>query len=520
MTIVKKFMFMYVLVAGFFPSIIHAQENPLLNLEFWKTATAQDVKTALDRGANIHAQHIENEMAPLHFAAAFSKIPETLALLLKQGADIEAREMSQSTPLHFAAGWNETPEVVALLLEHGADIEARDTNGWTPLHTAARNSKTKMVALLLKQGADVEARSDDRMTPLHRASVTSNTPKVVALLLDHGADIEARDTNGWTPLQIAAAASRTPETIVLLLERGANTQVYDRNGKTPFDYIKENEHLRESKTLRNLDIRQNVLSHDSQEITTSRVHHNGCEISVGDKVNFHNPAEIYTSMKDMQLVKDEFETTAAFEKRVAEATSAFNEPVLLRGTYDREQTNYDADNSRIVMKRYAWDNIGFGWNDVFGYDNDYGIKASLTDNHATTLQSNELITGTFTGSNAYGASVEVTQILRTSYGVFDRTNDSRKETWEDEIWVGKHATPAVSIPMFVDEAKRVISKLQVGILAKPRKPFVAEGRRHWKAKIDNPTEVTENYHVIVADMICAVITDDKGRVLKTVETTY
>lgn len=516
----RTFVFVCALFAGFFTVITYAQENPLLNPDFWKTATIQDVKTALDSGANIHAR-IDNGMVPLHFAAAFSKIPETLALLLKQGADIEARETTNSTALHIAAGWSDTPEVVALLLERGANTEARDQNGWTPLHIATRNSKPRIVALLLKRGADVMARSEDGLTPLHRAAVTSNTPKVVALLLDHGADIEAREHNsGWTPLQLAAAASKTPETIVLLLRRGANTKVYDRNGKTPFDYVKENEYLREVKILRNLDIRQNVMPQDSWEITTPEVHYNRCEISIGDKVIFRDPVEIYALMHDMQLTKDEFETTEAFENRVAEATSAFSEPILLRGTYDREQTNYDADNSHIVMKRYAWDNLGFGWNDVFGYENDYGIKANLTDNHATTLQSNERVTGTFIGSNAYGASMEVTQILRTSYGIFDRANDSRKETWEGEVWVGKHASPAVLIPMSVDEARRVISKLQVGILAKPRKPFVAEGKRHWDAKVDNPKEVTAKYYVIVADMICAVITDDQGRVLKTVATTY
>lgn len=268
-----------------------------------------------------------------------------------------------------------------------------------------------------------------------------------------------------------------------------------------------------------------------------------CGISVGDRVAFHDPAQVYGQMQGMRLVKDEFETTAAFERRVAEARQTFNKPILLRGIYSREHTNYDADNSRIVMQRYAWDNLGFGWDDVFGYNNSYGIEAGLSNNHATALKSNERVIGTFVGSNAYGASVEVTQISRISYGVFDRKSNSyREETWRNEIRVlndqdkelqrkyeewgmefeirKTFGRPAVLIPMSVDEAKRIISKLQVGILVRPKKPFVAEGERYWGAKIDRPEEIKANYRVIVADMICAVIADDGGRVLKTVPTAY
>lgn len=261
-----------------------------------------------------------------------------------------------------------------------------------------------------------------------------------------------------------------------------------------------------------------------------------CEVSIGDTVSFLDPAEVYSSMQGMQLVKDEFETTADFAKRLAaaEAKSNFNKPILLRGTYGRSFTKYDADNSRIVMIDPAWGSgSSIGLEHVFGYGNEYGIKVSSRDKvHSAWLQYNSQDVGTFTASNAYGASVEVTQIHRDQYGIFDRKNPSEGDTWESEgqfvfpfdgklaILFDGEPDPAVFIPISADEAKRVISNLQVGILAKPKKPFTAEGVEYSGATIDNPREVTAKYHVFMADMICAVITDDKRRVIKTIDVAY
>lgn len=41
------------LLAVFFPVIVHAQENPLLNYKFWQTATIEDVKSIKDNYGEI-----------------------------------------------------------------------------------------------------------------------------------------------------------------------------------------------------------------------------------------------------------------------------------------------------------------------------------------------------------------------------------------------------------------------------------------------------------------------------------
>ena len=59
-------------------------------------------------------------------------------------------------------------------------------------------------------------------------------------------DIDVRDINGNTSLQWAVRCNRKPEVITLLLDRGANPMIYNHAGKIPFDYIKDEEHLKNS----------------------------------------------------------------------------------------------------------------------------------------------------------------------------------------------------------------------------------------------------------------------------------
>ncbi|KXX79489.1 Ankyrin repeat domain-containing protein 65 [Madurella mycetomatis] len=78
-----------------------------------------------------------------------------VALLLRKGANIEAKDNYCETPLHRAS-WYEREAVVALLLEKGANIEAKDNDGWTPLLWAAWYGRETVAALLLEKGANTQ----------------------------------------------------------------------------------------------------------------------------------------------------------------------------------------------------------------------------------------------------------------------------------------------------------------------------------------------------------------------------
>jgi len=98
-------------------------------------------------------------------------------------------------PLHLAA-FHCRRESVALLVRHGADPNGRDGGGLRPLHYA---TCSEIVPALLAAGAAIEAPGPRGVHPLHLAVSRG----VARALLDAGADIHARDDYGNTPLHIA-----------------------------------------------------------------------------------------------------------------------------------------------------------------------------------------------------------------------------------------------------------------------------------------------------------------------------
>ncbi len=149
-------------------------------------------------------------------------------LLLKHGADVNAKNNFGGTPLHSSIMYNSSDEtkiveMAELLLKHGADVNAKDNGGLTPLHTGAHNAKNnqisvEMAELLLKYGADPNTKDKDGRTPLHWAAWNINSHKFAELLLKHGADVNAKDNLGETPLH--DARMRSPRTAGILRRYG------------------------------------------------------------------------------------------------------------------------------------------------------------------------------------------------------------------------------------------------------------------------------------------------------------
>ena len=59
--------------------------------------------------------------------------------------------------------------MVKLLLKYGADINARDKDGWTSLHWGAKNGNIDMLKLLITNGADIKAKNKKGCIPLQVA---------------------------------------------------------------------------------------------------------------------------------------------------------------------------------------------------------------------------------------------------------------------------------------------------------------------------------------------------------------
>lgn len=204
----------------------------------------ESVRLLLDAGADVGAKDSEG-FTPLHNAAKKGRA-ENVKLLLERRANLESRTTDRRTPLSVGCIYGGNVETIGLLTKAGAKLEARDRLGWTPLMTAAGLGRPKMVAHLLEAGANVNA-TNARVTVLGAAAsgggqFLGKTPqkgfkasqgasdddylRIAHLLIKHDAETEQggnSDLKGSTPLETALQfGSRA--IVDLLLKKGADIE--------------------------------------------------------------------------------------------------------------------------------------------------------------------------------------------------------------------------------------------------------------------------------------------------------
>ena len=87
---------------------------------------------------------------PLHEATSRGQT-SVVQLLLRYGANANAKAIGFYTPLHIAASMDNTDCVVELL-KHNADITSRDEFGKTPYETAMSHRCKKSAKILKNEG--------------------------------------------------------------------------------------------------------------------------------------------------------------------------------------------------------------------------------------------------------------------------------------------------------------------------------------------------------------------------------
>ena len=187
---------------------MYTPPDPLLDPDFWLTATRVDVAIEVARGIDPNVTEadarIPDTTTPLHLAACRAR-PQAIAELLDHRANMEARDDLGRTPIHMAASFNPDVGAVALLIERGADIWARDQDGATVLHAAAGYNQRAVVELLLDEDMPTDVTDDFGNTPLHKAAWNPG-PETAALLIARKASKTVLSKHGYTPYQIGQYA--------------------------------------------------------------------------------------------------------------------------------------------------------------------------------------------------------------------------------------------------------------------------------------------------------------------------
>jgi ankyrin repeat protein len=161
-----------------------------------------------------------------------------ISVLLKGGADVNARDEAGSTPLLLAAEKNNSIDLLMKLIENGADINVENSKGMTAFSRAVNSQASEVVKLLLQKDVDVDAKNKAGRTALMQlVSLPHIANDGILVLLDAGANINAMDNEGKTPLILAAKFdSASSEKLSLLLDNGAAVNAQDKDGKTPLMY--------------------------------------------------------------------------------------------------------------------------------------------------------------------------------------------------------------------------------------------------------------------------------------------
>lgn len=261
------------------------------------------VKLLIENGARVNAQAegrvlLENlqglklyrgsddqtGFTPLHYAvlgASAKKNTEVINFLLENGADVNARDGSNSTPMYYVL-FDRTVQdqdkiitLIDLLVKNGADINAQGKDGNTIAHLVVdanlprvmeylktnygtlinfelQNSfglSPKALALQLRTSQSMIDQMEDLPEKFGLESVTQRdsggrTGLMLAVArgdlsfasdqISRGADVNAQAKDGNTALHYASSAQRDPVRLVeLLLNKDAKPTIANDNGDTP-----------------------------------------------------------------------------------------------------------------------------------------------------------------------------------------------------------------------------------------------------------------------------------------------
>lgn len=150
----------------------------------WAIPELPKVKLLVAHGANVNARSLNLGRTPLLVAAGYPNAADVLRVLVREGADIKAKDKSGMHALGRAVFLADVA-TVRFLVENGADINQRDGFGEHGLGLAFARQDLKIAEYLLSQG--VKLREEALSIAASAQSVT-----LLDRVLAAGADVNAR----------------------------------------------------------------------------------------------------------------------------------------------------------------------------------------------------------------------------------------------------------------------------------------------------------------------------------------
>ncbi len=147
-----------------------------------------------------HANEINNNDAPPLFVASQENHLNTVKILIKHGADVNAK--FGDLAIFSIACSKGNIDIVNYLISLNIDINAKGNSGVTPLYIACQNGKDDVVKTLLHHNAITNSIFRIGFTPLY-VSCCNGHLNIVNMLIVHGVDINTTTDNSSCPLYVA-----------------------------------------------------------------------------------------------------------------------------------------------------------------------------------------------------------------------------------------------------------------------------------------------------------------------------
>lgn len=155
----------------------------------------------------------------LTYTVKYRKSKDIVELLIKSGADINAKYKSKTVARHIIDTGDK--DMAKLLINSGADLNAKDDAGETALMIAASHGNKDIAEMLIKAGADVNAKNNGDGTALSWA-IINEKKDVVEMLIKEGADKNAA--------LIKISETGQSDGVKFLIDAGADVNAKDSEG--------------------------------------------------------------------------------------------------------------------------------------------------------------------------------------------------------------------------------------------------------------------------------------------------
>ncbi|VDN93590.1 unnamed protein product [Brugia pahangi] len=238
-------------------SLIHCQDQngytPLLIASMSGNVPA--IKLMIEN--NIQINHIDKEKhSAVHWAVACGQL-EALITLLESGARVDCVDNQGAQAVHYAAAattnditLERCEAILHILLKYGANVNARDIDGRTPILWAASCGNLEIVIILSQIGGDIYATDRDQLGAIHCAASHGHIHIIEYLISNLDPFIvNSVDRNGDTALFYAVTLGHY-ECARLLLLNGAEVNHQDRHLRCPIHCAAAKGQLRMLKLLK------------------------------------------------------------------------------------------------------------------------------------------------------------------------------------------------------------------------------------------------------------------------------